>query len=133
MSNVEFLRGLYDAFGRGDVPTVLGAMNPDMEWREAEGNPYDPSGNGWRGPDAILKNMFVKLGADWNGFAVHPKQFLDAGDCVVVEGRYTGTYKSTGKKLDAAFCHVWKIRNEKLTSFQQYTDTAQWQGVFGLR
>jgi len=133
MSNATFLRGLYEAFGRGDVPTVLGAMNPDMEWREAEGHPFQPSGEAFRGPDAILKNVLMRLGADFDGFAVHPKHFHDAGDTVVVEGRYTGTHKSTGKKLDAQVCHVWRVRNGKLASFQQYTDTAQWQAAFGAR
>jgi hypothetical protein len=35
----------------------------------------------------------------------------------------------TGKKLDAQACHVWKIRDGKVASFQQYVDTAQLQGV----
>ena len=57
MSNVQLMRNLYDAFGRGDIAAVLGAMDPDMEWREAEGNPYQPSGAPWRGPDAIMQNF----------------------------------------------------------------------------
>ena len=39
MSNVDLLQGIYEAFGRGDVDTVLGAMDPAIEWRQAEGNP----------------------------------------------------------------------------------------------
>ena len=37
MSNVDVMRGLYDAFSQGDIPTVLGGMDPNIEWREAEG------------------------------------------------------------------------------------------------
>jgi ketosteroid isomerase-like protein len=43
---------------------------------------------------------------------------------VVVEGRYTRTFKTTGKSLDAQFCHVFKVRDGKRTSFQQFVDTA---------
>ncbi len=132
MSNVEVIRDLYDAFGQGDIPTVLGGMDPNIKWREAEGNPYQPSGEPWRGPDAILNNLFVKLGAEWDGtFAVHPKDFHDAGDTVVVEARYIGTYTATGKQLDAQVCHVWKLRDGKVTSFQQFVDTGQMQSVMG--
>ncbi len=46
------MQDLYDALGRGDMPVVLGAMDPDIEWREAEGNPYEPAGKAWRGPNA---------------------------------------------------------------------------------
>jgi len=52
---------------------------------------------------------------------------------VVVEGRYTGTFKTTGKTLDAQVCHVFKIRDGKFTSFQQFVDTAQLQDVMGAR
>jgi ketosteroid isomerase-like protein len=133
VSNVEVIRGLYAAFGRGDVPAVLGAMDPNIEWREAEGNPYEPSGKAWVGPDAIMQNLFMKLATDWEGFTVHPKEFHDAGDTVVVEGRYTGTHNATGKSIDAQFCHVFRVRDGKITSFQQFVDTAQLQDVMGAQ
>ncbi len=50
--HVEFLRSVYEAFGRGDVPGVLGAMTDDIEWYEAEGMPY---GGVHHGPDAIAR------------------------------------------------------------------------------
>jgi ketosteroid isomerase-like protein len=133
MSNVRLVQDVYAAFGRGDVATVLGAFDARIEWREAEGNPYEPSGKAWVGRDAVLQNLFIKLGAEWDGFAVHPKHIHDAGGTVVVEGRYTGTHKVTGKRLDAQVCHVWRIREGKLTSFQQFVDTAQLQDVTGAR
>ena len=133
MSNVQVARDLYDAFNRGDIATVMGMFSPRIEWREAEGNPYEPSGAGWVGPDAVMQNLFVKMGTDWDGFTVHPKDFHDAGDTVVVEGRYTGTHKATGKTLDAQVCHVLRFRAGKLTSFQQFVDTAHLQDVMGAR
>jgi ketosteroid isomerase-like protein len=133
MDNVSLLKNLYDAFGRGEIPVVLGAFSPDIKWHEAEGNPYMPSGEAWVGPDAILSNLFMKLGSDWDGFTVHPKSFHGAGDSVIVEGRYTGTYKATGKSMDAQVCHIWDVKNGKLTRFQQYVDTAKFQDVMGAR
>jgi ketosteroid isomerase-like protein len=133
VSNVQVVQDLYEAFAQGDVPTVLGAMDADIQWREAEGNPYQMNGEAWVGSDAILQNLFVKLGAEWDGFTVHPKEFHDAGDTVVVEGRYTGSCKATGKSLDAQYCHVFKISNGKLANFQQFVDTAQMQTVMGVR
>jgi hypothetical protein len=116
LSNVQLVREAYEAFGRGDISTVLGMMDPGIEWREAEGNPYQPSGEAWKGPDAIVQNLFVKIAADFDGtFVIQPKEFHDAGDTVVVEGRYVGTNKETGKQL----------------GFQQFVDTAQLQDVLG--
>jgi ketosteroid isomerase-like protein len=131
MSAVDFVAGVYEAFGRGDVPTVLGAMDPEIRWHEAEGNPYMPSGEPWVGPEAVLNNLFVKLGEEWDGFTVHPQTYHDAGDVVTVEARYTGTYKATGKPLDAQVCHVWTLGDGKLKKFQQYVDTAKMREVMG--
>lgn len=131
MSNVAMVRDVYEAFARGDMDTVLGSMDPQIEWREAEGNPYQPDGSAWTGPQAVVENLFVRLGQDWEGFTTHPKEFHDAGDTVVVEGRYTATHAENGKPLDAQVCHVWRVRDGKLTSFQQYVDTAQMQDVMG--
>lgn len=75
----------------------------------------------------------MKLGTEWDSFTVHPNEFHDAGDTVVVEGRYTGTFKKTGKTMDAQMCHVFKLRDGKVTSCQQFVDTAQWQAVVGLQ
>lgn len=133
MSNVDVVKGVYEAFGKGDVPAVVGVMDPEIEWREAEGNPYMPSGEPWVGPDAVLSNLFARLGTEWDSFTVHPQTFHDAGDTVVVEARYTGTHNETGKALDAQVCHVWRVKDGKLASFQQYADTAQLQDAMGAR
>jgi ketosteroid isomerase-like protein len=131
MDNVALVKGIYEAFGRGEIPAVLGAMSPDIRWHEAEGNPYMPSGEAWVGPDALLKNLFMRIGAEWDGFTVHVKSVHGAGDSVIVEARYSGTYKPTGKSIDAQACHVWDIRNGKVARFQQYVDTAQLQKMMG--
>ncbi len=123
MSNVALLKNLYDAFGRGEMPTVLGAMSPDIRWYQAESNPYNPSGEAWVGPDAVLNNLFMKLGSEWDGFDVKPSAFHDAGNTVVVEARYAGVYKPTGKRLDAQVCHVWDVKDGRIVRFQQYVDT----------
>ena len=133
MDNVTLLKNLYTAFGTGDIPAVLGAMSPGIKWYQAEGNPYRPSGEPWVGPDAVLTNLFMKLGAEWSGFTVHPRAFHGAGGSVIVEGRYTGTYKATGKSMDLQICHIWDVEDGKITRFQQYIDTAKFRDVMGVK
>ena len=129
-SNVDLIRGLYEAFGRGDIAGVLERMAPDIEWNEAEGFPY-ADGNPYRGPDAIVSGVFARLGTEWDGFAAVPEEYLDAGDTVVVLGRYRGTFKATGRRLDAQLAHVWRVRDGKAAAFRQYTDTLQAARVTG--
>jgi ketosteroid isomerase-like protein len=133
MSNVQFAKDMYAAFGRGDIPAVLAAFDPEIQWRQAEGHPYQPDGVAWVGPQAVLEKLFMRIGAEWEGFKVTVQALHDAGEHVVMEGRYTGTYKPSGKSLDAQMCHVLRFRAGKLVSFQQYLDTGQLQAVMTSR
>jgi ketosteroid isomerase-like protein len=119
--NTEIIRGVYAAFAKGDVPGVLGAFDRDIRWVEAEGFPY---GGTYVGPEAVLTNVFAKLGSEWDGYSAVPHSFVTEGDTVVALGDYGGGYKVTGRRFSAPFAHVWTLRNGKIVRFQQYTDTA---------
>ncbi len=129
MSNGQLATDLYAASGRGDIPTVLAGFHPEVEWRQAEGNPYQPDGSALIGPQAVLEKLFMRLGSEWDRFTVTVRALHDAGEHVVMKGRYTGTYKPSGRKLDAQVCHVLRFKNGKLVSLQQYVDTGQVQVV----
>jgi len=129
MDGIELIQHVYALFGRGDIPSLVAMFDPRIEWRQAEGNPVEPSGTAWIGPDEITEKLFKPIGASWDGFAITPHRFHEAGDTVVVEGRYTGVFKATGRRMDAQLCHVWTLRGDKIAAFQQYVDTAQLQWV----
>ena len=126
----DIIKAVYEAFGRGDVPAVLAGFDPQIHWSEAEGFLY-AAGNPYVGPQAVAEGVFMRIVSDVQDFAVRPEKYHDAGDTVVAEGRYTGTWKSTGIPVDAAFAHVWHVRDGKIVRFHQYTDTKQWATAAG--
>jgi hypothetical protein len=125
----DIIRGIYEAFGRGDVPAVLGALDDQCNWQEADNFAW-AEGNPYIGPNAVLEGIFQRIGAELDNFAATPSNFVDGGDAVAVEGRYTGKVKATGKPVDAQFAHVWRLEGGKVVRFQQYTDTKQWSEAF---
>ena len=40
MANSDLIDDIYEAFAKGDVPGVLGALDLNIEWTEAAGFPY---------------------------------------------------------------------------------------------
>src|SRR5947209_18083853 len=104
MSNAEVIEGLYKAFASGDVPAVMGALDENISWTEAEGFPY---GGTYHGHGAVAENVFMKLGTEWDGFAAIPERLIDGGDTVVALGNYSGIYKATGRSMNVPFAHVW--------------------------
>ncbi|MBI2684681.1 MAG: nuclear transport factor 2 family protein [Acidobacteria bacterium] len=74
----------------------------------------------------MILGLFRRIASDIENIAAVPEHFVEGGDAVVVEGRYRGKMKATGKLVDAQFTHVWRLRGGKVVEFQQYTDTKQW-------
>lgn len=131
-TNTRVIRGAYEAFAQGDVPAVLAVMAPDIEWNEAENFPY-ADGNPYVGPDAVVEGVFSRLGQEWDYWSLAIEHVLDAGDNVVVLGRYQAKHSETESELDAQFAHIWWLENGMITRFQQYADTAQTLEVMGRR
>jgi ketosteroid isomerase-like protein len=124
--NAELVRKMYEAFNRGDVPFVIGALDPQIEWNEAENFIY-ADGNPYVGPNAVLQGVFMRIGMEWEGFSVTPGGVFDAGDTVIGTGHYSGKFRKTGRNVRAQFAHIFSFRDGKLVKFQQYTDTAQFK------
>lgn len=120
-SNVDMIRGLYDAVAQGDIGAVLAGLDANVEWIEAPGFPYAGT---YVGPDAVLTNVLARIGTDWDGYTITPQEFIDGGARVVVPGLYAGTYKATGKSFEAEFAHIWTVRGGKVIGFHQYVDSA---------
>lgn len=120
--NVRLVEQIYQCFATGDIPGVVARLSPEIEWNEAENFPY-ADGNPYRGPDAILGGVFARLGGEWEGFAAHPEQILDAGDTVIMLGRYVGTCKATGRSMNPQVAHIWTLADGKAVKFQQLVDT----------
>ena len=120
-ANTDLVGGLYEAFGRGDVPSVVAALDPQIEWIDAEGF---PTAGTYIGPDAVVNEVFGPLMMDWEGFSVIANELIDGGDTVVSLGRYAGTYNGTGKAMSCDFAHVWTLRDGKAVRFRQYVDSA---------
>jgi uncharacterized protein len=54
-----------------------------------------------------------------------PRDFHATGDKVFVLGHYDWTFRKTGKTVSADWVHIFTIKDGKVTSFDEFTDTAQ--------
>jgi len=123
--NITLAKSLYEAFAKGDIPTVLAGLDAGIVWNEAENFPYADK-NPYIGKDAVLNGVFARIGAEWDNFSLTEKQFYPVqNDMLLVTGYYTGKHKQTGKDIKAQFAHVWWVKDGKLIKFQQYADTKQ--------
>jgi ketosteroid isomerase-like protein len=120
--NAEIAKRAYEAFARGDMDTVLGSFAEDVEFYEAEGLPW---GGLHHGRDEVARNVFGVLAETFDDYRTTPERYIDAGNTVVVLGRYSGVGRQSGKPFEAEFAHVWNLENGQLKLFNHYADTAR--------
>ncbi len=121
--NTAIIDGLYKAFSAGDVPAVLGGMDANIVWMEAEGNAYADK-NPYIGPDAVLNGVFARVINDHEYFTLENIELHEmSNNKVLATLRYDGKNKATGKEYNVQVAHLWTLKDGKITAFQQYVDT----------
>jgi uncharacterized protein len=110
----------YAASARGDLDGMVADFAPGVAWTEMEGFPYAGT---YIGPEAVIANVFQRLGGEWDDYRAMPEHILSDGDEVVAFGLYTGVFRATGKALAARFVHHWTVSDGQVVRFEQYTDT----------
>lgn len=128
MSNLNFVKDVYAAFGAGDVPKVLGSMHPQIQWTETAGYKY---GGVYRSPQAVLENVFAKIPVDFESFSIDIERLIDAGNVIVMQGHCVAKGKTTGKSVRAVVIHVLEISDGKIVRFDQCVDSATINPIIG--
>lgn len=121
--NERVIRQVYDAFARGDIAAALSHFHEDVEWSEAEHVSFWP-GRAMVGHREVVDGLFAQIpevfGTTWR---IDVQRLHDCGATVIMQGRYRGVARSTGRPLAPQVAHVWDLVDGKVARFQQYTDT----------
>jgi ketosteroid isomerase-like protein len=114
--NLELARRAYDAFGRGDVPAVLGVLSEDVDWNTPGVLPHSKEASG---RDEVGQ-FFQGLVSTWQDFGLEIQDYVASGDRVCVIGRAEGTLNGT--RTGYGFVHAWTVRDGELARFDEYVD-----------
>jgi uncharacterized protein len=117
---LDLVNGAYEAFARGDIDGVLGAVDPGVRWRVPAVLPH---GGAFEGREGVGR-FFAGLAERWDGLEVDADPPIADGDRVAVTGRATGRLRSTGAQTGYGFVHVWTLRDGRATAFDEYVDPA---------
>lgn len=128
MKNEALIGRIYEAFGKGDIPTILEHVSEDVKWEhweknhaQAKGVPYLRAGNGKKG----AADFFASLAS------IEIRQFkvlglLSGGNKVCAEVEIEIAVKATGKVLRDEELHLWTLDDQgRIIAFRHYLDTAK--------
>jgi ketosteroid isomerase-like protein len=121
MTNLDIIKSTYEGkTSEENGRNLANYVSEDVLWTEAKGFPY---GGTYIGLEAITKNVFSRLGNEWIDYKFTREGYVSEGDNVIAYGTYSGVYKKTGKAMKARVAHLWKLKNRKIISFEQFVDS----------
>jgi len=121
--NTKIVQSAFAAFGRGDIPALLGLLTNDVDWHGVIGvGPKVPQRGPRKGTNEVA-TFFQQVGSSVNFEHFEPKHFVAEGDTVVALGYYDGTVKSTGKRFESEWAMAFTLRDGKIAKFREFTDS----------
>jgi len=121
MTNLEIVKSTYEGkTSEENGKNLAQYAADDISWTEAKGFPYAGT---YIGLESITQNVFSRLGSEWIDYKFTPEDYVSSDDKVVAYGTYSGTYKLTGKSFTTRVAHIWKLKDSKIISFEQFVDS----------
>ncbi len=126
--NVAVVKGVYDAFARGDVGSIFGLVHPEVEVYQSSRLPWGGRFEGHEGLGAFLTRLTGTVESE-----VEPERLIDDEEGHVVQiGRTRGRVRATGNEFDVPETHVWTVEDGRVTRFESYIDTPKMREALGL-
>jgi ketosteroid isomerase-like protein len=116
-ANANLVRQAYDAFGKGDIATVIGMLDADVEWTSPRTLPH---GGEFSGPVQVGK-FFEGLGAAWDSLTLDIESVNELGSNVFGVLQANGTLKA-GVARSYGAAHVFEVKDGKITRFREYVN-----------
>ena len=128
--NTKVVQDAYAAFARGDIPTLLGYMTDDIHWQPVIGTAKHVPFSGERKGKASVAEFFKRVAESEDFQQFEPREFVAQGDKVVAIGHYRAVTKATGKSFESDFVMVFTLRDGKVATFREFTDSAGINAAF---
>ena len=118
---------VYEAFGRQDVPAILGMVAEDVDW-EFLGSPGLAYAGNRRNHQGVA-DFFAAVGRLDDIKVFEPREWIEADGHVTVLGWEKSTARDTGKDFETEWVHLFTVRDGKITRWRGFFNTAARYGL----
>nr|WP_047166351.1 nuclear transport factor 2 family protein [Sphingomonas sp. Y57] len=118
------VRELYEAFERGDLAALERLIAPDATWTYYGPADKLPFGGTRHGPAGVA-DFFAKVGETLENPVATQFDYIVTGDRVAVPGTEESTVRATGIRYKADLVHVFRVRDGKIVSFEEFIDSGK--------
>ena len=122
--NIKIIQTIYEAFGRGDVETILAALSADVDWAAETSSTAAPWYGVRTGTQAVAE-FFQQFGStvDTAVFELVAFAANETEVCALVH--YRGAARASGTEIETNLHHYFRFRDGKICYYRGTEDTAQ--------
>ena len=112
---------MFEAYARGGFAAVAEFTHPDFEMSFMADHPL--GGRTYRAGDA--GPAMLEFSESFEDFRAEAKQFIDAGDCVVVAFHERGRPRGGSVELDQVFGILYQLRDGKIARMEWFNSAQE--------
>lgn len=128
-TNVATVKSVYDAFGRGDVQSILNALSEDVDWATEAASTAVPW-YGVRSGKSEVSAFFEQFGSTMEVDEFTPVAFAATETDVMTVVRLRAHHRATGRSVAMQMHHWFAFRDSLIAHHRATEDTAQVELLF---
>ena len=125
---IDTIGRVYEAFGRGDIPAILGDMTDDVDWAAETMSSAAPWYGVRHGKDEVSA-FFNEFGSTMEVQEFTPLAFAANDTDVFTLVRMRARARNTGRTMVNNVHHFFRFKNGKIALWRGSEDTAQIEEV----
>ncbi|HYU59434.1 MAG TPA: nuclear transport factor 2 family protein [Solirubrobacterales bacterium] len=122
--NVTTVKAMYDAFGKGDVDTIVNNCAENVDWAADAAGDTAPWYGQRSGKDAVAQ-FFAAIADTMEVLEFTPQAFAATDDEVLAFIRYRARSKATGREIEMNLHHYWRFTDGKVATYRGSEDSEQ--------
>ncbi len=127
-NHVTTVNSIYDAFGKGDIQTIINYLSDDVQWEQWADNSAQKAGVPWmqarHGKEGAWE--FFRMIGEWNIKEFKVLSVMGNDKQVAAEFVLEADVPATGGHFRDEEMHLWTFNEEGMVArLRHYTDTAR--------
>ena len=130
--NVEVVRRVFEASGRGDSDAVMALYDPNVEWDASRTTPLGEFEEVARGHEG-LRRFFRRWRDAWELDEYGYEELIDGGDVVIATAIQRAQGKTSGVPVTRTLVGVWEVRDGQVVRVVWYPSRQEALEAVALR
>jgi len=121
---LDMVKQIYQHLGEGDIEAIVARCDDGVEWVVNGPSTFGASG-AYEGIEGV-RSFLKAIDKAWMLHFSAPREFIEAGNKIVVLGEASGKERETGEPFRTRWVHVFTLRNDRILSLRLFV--CQWHG-----